>query len=137
MVETVANWVADTFLTSPLCEPARNRFGVQAGNTIIDLNRVIGQSYLLIVSNQNYYEGLAVSDLLDHEPGQLPGIGQNGVAEFDAKSPSQQRDAAPRARANRGAGQGTNDTGALLGAHGVLDIGHKRAQTPSSAAAAA
>ncbi len=40
-LETVANYVADTFLTSHLCADARNQFGIPEGNTIVNLDEVI------------------------------------------------------------------------------------------------
>jgi hypothetical protein len=77
--ETVANWVADTYLTSSLCEGARTRFGVQPGATIIDLNRVISQSYLLIVSNQNYYEAWPFLTYLTTNLDNYPGLGRTAL----------------------------------------------------------
>jgi hypothetical protein len=77
--ETVGNWVADTYLTSPYCESARTRFGVKAGDTIIDLNKVIGQSHMLIVSNQNYYEAWPFLTYLSNNPDNYPGLGRMAI----------------------------------------------------------
>ncbi|MGC4088630.1 MAG: DUF6055 domain-containing protein [Polyangiaceae bacterium] len=74
--ETVANWVADTYLTSTYCDAARKKFNIAAGATIIDLNRVIGESYLLIVSTQNYYEAWPFLTYLTSNPDGYPGLGK-------------------------------------------------------------
>jgi hypothetical protein len=126
--ETVANWVADTYLTSPLCEAARNRYGVQAGNTIIDLNRVISQAHLLIVSNQNYYEAWPFLTYLTTNPDNYPGLGRNALTNLMRTHPRNnetplhvlERVAAPV------------KVQAILGRYwarmAYLDIGHARAQ---------
>lgn len=74
--ETVANWVADTYLTSSHCEAARVAHGVAKGRTVIDLNKVIGQSNMLIVSNQNYYEAWPFLTYLTTNPDGYPGLGR-------------------------------------------------------------
>jgi hypothetical protein len=80
--ETVANWTADTYLTSDYCKDARERFGVQAGRTLINLERVIGESYLLIVSDQNYYEAWPFLTYLTNNPDNYPGLGRTAVPEM-------------------------------------------------------
>jgi hypothetical protein len=85
--ETMANWVADSYLTSPYCEPARNRSGIAEGTTIIDLDRVIGQSYLLIVSTQNYYEAWPFLTYLTNNPDAYPGLGKMAVADLMRQHP--------------------------------------------------
>ena len=80
--ETVANWITDTYLTSSYCEDARNRFGIATGNTIIDLDRVIGQSYLLIVSTQNYYEAWPFLTYLTENPDNYPGLGRMAIQDL-------------------------------------------------------
>lgn len=58
--ETVANWVADTYKTSPLCSDARSKFGQSTSATEIDLNKIIGSSFQVLVDGSsgsgNYYE---------------------------------------------------------------------------------
>jgi hypothetical protein len=83
--ETMANWVADTYMTSSYCEAARTRGGVTAGNTLIDLNKVIGQSYLLIVSTQNYYEAWPFLTYLTMNPDNYAGLGKLAVQDLMRK----------------------------------------------------
>ncbi|KAJ4303263.1 hypothetical protein N0V90_002156 [Kalmusia sp. IMI 367209] len=55
--ETVANWVADTYKTSPLCATARSKYGQSTSATEINLSTIIGNSYLVLVDGAaNYYE---------------------------------------------------------------------------------
>jgi len=126
--ETVANWVADTFLTSPLCEGARTRFGVQAGATIIDLNRVIGQSYLLIVSDQNYYEAWPFLTYLTNNPDTFPGLGRTALPNLMRNHP--RNNETPLHVLERVAAPVKVQT--ILGRYwarmAYLDIGHKKAQ---------
>lgn len=77
--ETVANYVAETFNTSPLCAPARQRTGVPAGGTMIDLNKVIGQSQMMLVSNQNHYEAWPFLTYLTTNLDKYPGLGKNAL----------------------------------------------------------
>lgn len=77
--ETIANWVADTFITSSYCAPARQQLSIAPGNTIIDLNKVIGQSHMMLVSNQNHYEAWPFFTYLTSNPEGYPGLGKNAV----------------------------------------------------------
>lgn len=84
--ETVANFVADTYMTSPLCEEARNRFGQPEGQTIIELNRVIGDSYQVIVDGSagtgNYYQAWPLLTYLTNNPDGYAGLGPTALREM-------------------------------------------------------
>ena len=80
--ETVANWVADTYLNSPYYEDVQKRYGLAAPSTIIDLNKVIGQSNMMIVSDQNYYEAWPFLTYLTSNPDKFPGLGKNAVRDM-------------------------------------------------------
>lgn len=80
--ETVANWVADTYLNSSYYEEVRQRFGLGAGGTIIDLNTVIGQSYLTICHNQNYYQAWPFLTYLTNNQDNYPGLGKMAVPDL-------------------------------------------------------
>lgn len=58
--ETVANWVADTYKTSPLCAAARSQYSQPEGSTEINLSKIIGNSFQVLVDGTagsgNYYE---------------------------------------------------------------------------------
>lgn len=83
--ETIANWVADTFVTSPFCADARKAFNIPTGRSIIDLNKVIGQSNMMLVSNQNHYEAWPFFTYLTNNPDNFPGLGKNTILEMFRK----------------------------------------------------
>jgi hypothetical protein len=126
--ETVANWVADTYLTSTYCEAAREHFGVQAGRTIINLDRVIGDSHLLIVSDQNYYEAWPFLTYLTNNPDGYPGLGRMAIPEMMRNHPGNNE--TPLHVLERVAKPITAQT--ILGRYwarmAYLDIGHPGAQ---------
>jgi hypothetical protein len=73
--ESVANFVADTFITSPICEPARSQFGVASGASLIELNTTIGNAQWAICMNQNYYQAWPFLTYLTNNPDNYPGLG--------------------------------------------------------------
>ncbi|GAB1315416.1 hypothetical protein MFIFM68171_05626 [Madurella fahalii] len=77
--ETIAQWVADTYLTDPVCDPARRRANLAPGNTLFVPRKVIGDSYLPIVDGSrgtgNYYEAWPFFTFLVHNPDNYPGMG--------------------------------------------------------------
>ena len=77
--ETVANFVADTFMTSPLCAPARDAHDISEGNTIIDLNKVISSAHQVIVDGSagsgNYYQAWPFLTYLTNNPDGYAGLG--------------------------------------------------------------
>jgi Family of unknown function (DUF6055) len=87
--ETVANWVAYSFLTSPYCQDARTAFGVDEATTIIDqmhtLDTVYGQSYTVICNDQNYYRAWPFLTYLTNNPDNYPGLGKMAVADLMRK----------------------------------------------------
>lgn len=74
--ESVANFVADTFITSSYCDGARRAFGIASGRTIIDLRTVIGNSQWTICMNQNYYQAWPFFAYLTYNPDGYPGLGR-------------------------------------------------------------
>lgn len=87
--ETVANFVADTHMTSPLCEAARARFGVPEGKTIIELDKVIGDSYQVIVDGSsgsgNNYQAWPFLTYLTNNPDNYAGLGSTGLRDMFRK----------------------------------------------------
>jgi hypothetical protein len=87
--ETVAQWFADTYKTSPLCEEARTKFGQSATDTMIDVNKVIGESFQVIVDGSsgsgNYYEAWPFLSYLTYNPDKFAGFGTNTVRESFAQ----------------------------------------------------
>jgi hypothetical protein len=74
--EAVANFVSDTFHTSPICEKARADHGIATGRTIIDLNANISNSFNVIVMNGNHYEAWPFLAYLTYNPDNYAGLGK-------------------------------------------------------------
>lgn len=77
--ESVANFVAFTFLTSTYCENARNKFGIKAPSTVVDqetLTKVYNNSNTVILYNQNHYQAWPIWTYLSNNPDNYPGIGR-------------------------------------------------------------
>ena len=87
--ETIANWVAYTYLSSPYCDDARNKFNVKGITTINDqmhtLQTVYGQSYSVICNDQNYYQAWPIFTYLTNNPDNYPGLGKNAVQDLMRK----------------------------------------------------
>lgn len=78
--ETVAQFVADTYITSPVCAAARARYGqAERDETMIDLGKVIGDSYQVIVDGTkntgNYYQAWPFLVYLFNNPDNYTGLG--------------------------------------------------------------
>lgn len=74
--ESVANFVSDSFQTSPFCAKARTDHGIATGRTIIDLDANITNSFQIIVMNGNHYEAWPFLAYLTYNPDNYPGLGQ-------------------------------------------------------------
>ncbi|KAK1985314.1 hypothetical protein LZ30DRAFT_686290 [Colletotrichum cereale] len=77
--ETVANWVADTYTTSTLCADARTKHNSPEGRTMFDANKVIGDSFQVIVDGTvgsgNYYQAWPFLTYLTNNPDNIAGLG--------------------------------------------------------------
>jgi len=74
--ESVANFVSDTFQTSPFCAKARTDHQIATGRTIIDLNATISNSFNIIVVSGNQYEAWPFLAYLTYNPDNYPGLGR-------------------------------------------------------------
>ncbi|CAG8887375.1 unnamed protein product [Penicillium nalgiovense] len=92
--EPLANWFADTWMTSDLCASAREKYSQQAGDSMIELQKVIGDSYQVIVDGSvdsgNYYQSWPILTYLTNNPDNFTGLGQDAVLrlnlEYEVKS---------------------------------------------------
>ncbi|KAI2617923.1 hypothetical protein GGS26DRAFT_393535 [Hypomontagnella submonticulosa] len=77
--ETVANFVADTFITSSICADSRARYGQSSGDTLMNLKKVIGDSFQVIVDGSrgtgNYYEAWPFLTYITNNPDNYVGLG--------------------------------------------------------------
>ncbi|KAI0173064.1 hypothetical protein GGR52DRAFT_541766 [Hypoxylon sp. FL1284] len=81
--ETVANFVADTFITSDICAESRQEYSQPSGDTLANLNKVIGDSFQVIVDGStgtgNYYEAWPFLSYIANNPDNYAGL---GIANF-------------------------------------------------------
>ncbi|KAF7592246.1 hypothetical protein BBP40_000447 [Aspergillus hancockii] len=84
--ETIAQWVADSFITSPLCASARSKHNQATGDTMIELNKVIGDSFQVIVDAStgtgNYYQAWPFFTYLTNNPDNYTGLGSDTVRQL-------------------------------------------------------
>ncbi|KAF6816274.1 dockerin type 1 [Colletotrichum plurivorum] len=88
--ETLANWVADTYLTSPLCASARSTAGQATPETSeIDVVKTIGDSFQVIVDGSagsgNYYQAWPFLTYLTNNPDNLAGLGRDAVRQLQVR----------------------------------------------------
>jgi hypothetical protein len=84
--ETVANFVADTYMTSPICADARSEFGIEEGDTVIELNKVINDAHQVIVDGSsgsgNYYQAWPFLTYLTNNPDGYTGLGATALRDM-------------------------------------------------------
>ncbi|KAI6082540.1 hypothetical protein F4821DRAFT_281743 [Hypoxylon rubiginosum] len=77
--ETVANFVADTFITSDVCAASRAKYNQPSGDTLMNLNKVISDSFQIIVDGSsgtgNYYEAWPFLTYITNNPDNIAGLG--------------------------------------------------------------
>ena len=130
--ETVANFVADTYMTSPLCTDARKAHGVSEGRTVIDLGKVIGDSHQVIVDasrgSGNYYQAWPFLTYLTNNPDGYEGLGTTVLRDMFRNHNG--RNETPLHVLERLAAPVTVQTivGRYWARMAYLDIGHQQAQ---------
>ncbi|KAI1099793.1 hypothetical protein F4804DRAFT_320852 [Jackrogersella minutella] len=79
--ETTANFVADTFITSSICADSRARYSQASGDTLMNLKKVIGDSFQVIVDGSsgtgNYYEAFPFLTYITNNPDNYDGLGMS------------------------------------------------------------
>jgi hypothetical protein len=77
--EAMANFVADTFLTSSICANARAAHNLAQGSTMIALDTVISNSHFTLCMNQNYYQAWPFFVYLTSNPDHYAGLGLSAI----------------------------------------------------------
>jgi hypothetical protein len=84
--ETFANWFADTYKTSDLCAASRSQYGQPTGNTEIELQKVISDSFQVLVDGSvdtgNYYQAWPFFTYLTSNPDGISGLGQDTLRQL-------------------------------------------------------
>ncbi|KAF2441481.1 hypothetical protein P171DRAFT_523477 [Karstenula rhodostoma CBS 690.94] len=80
--ETIANFIADTYISTPLCTSAKTASNLPStpGASIIDLKKVIGNSFQVLVDGTsgtgNYYQAWPFLSYITANPDAYPGLGK-------------------------------------------------------------
>lgn len=77
--EAVANFVADTFMTSPYCANARTKHGITTSRSVLEPDTVISKSYMILCVNGNQYDAWPFLAYLTNNPDNYPGLGRMAV----------------------------------------------------------
>jgi hypothetical protein len=130
--ETVANFVADTYMTSPICAPAREKHNVSEGETIIDLRKVLGDSHQVLVDGSqgsgNYYQAWPFLTYLTNNPDGYAGLGKTALREM-FREHNQQNETPLHVLERVAQGTKVQQIVGRYWAHmAYVDIGHKQAQ---------
>lgn len=87
--EPVAEYFADTYMTSPWCAPARQKYGFKEGPTKMDLNRIVGSAHQILVDGSkvtgNYYQSWPFLAYLTYNPDNINGLGKTAVRDMFRK----------------------------------------------------
>lgn len=82
--EPIANFIADTYSATPVCNAARAAHGLPGteGDSVIELQKVIGDSHQVIVDgtpdgSANYYQSWPFIAYLTNNPDNYPGLGND------------------------------------------------------------
>jgi hypothetical protein len=130
--EPVANFVADTFMTSPFCAAAREQHNIAEGGTIIELRKVLGDSHQVLVDGSqgsgNYYQSWPFLAYLTYNPDGYAGLGKTALRDMFREHNGQNE--TPFHVLERVAKPTTVQ--AIVGRYwarmAYVDIGHKQAQ---------
>jgi Family of unknown function (DUF6055) len=87
--EPVAEYFADTYMTSPWCAPARQKYGFKEGPTKMDLSRIIGGAHQILVDGSkgtgNYYQSWTFLAYLTYNPDNISGLGKTAIRDMFRK----------------------------------------------------
>ncbi|KAH6641058.1 hypothetical protein F5144DRAFT_121142 [Chaetomium tenue] len=98
--EAVANWVADTYLTSDLCAASRAKHNQPIGETVFHIYRTVGDSHLTIVDATNmqignHYDAWPFFHYLVLNPDNWHGLGRDAMLTLIRSTPAGAPDETP------------------------------------------
>jgi hypothetical protein len=130
--EAQANWFADTYMTSSLCEKARAKYNQPEGRTIIEFSKVIGSSHQVILDGSantgNYYQAWPLLTYCTNNPDNYPGLGKDTMREMFRKYKKGSNETPLHALERVAAGTKLQKIVAKYWARmAYVDIGHKQA----------
>ncbi|KAM7198408.1 hypothetical protein V8F20_006169 [Naviculisporaceae sp. PSN 640] len=136
--ETIANFVADTWLTHSACSSAKAKYSQpNNGNTLIDLPKVIGDSHQVIVDGSkdtgNYYQAWPFLTYMFNNPDNFTGLGRdifpNVWMKYNKNSNETPLHVLDRLVQSSGSGKKIQEVvGRYWARMAFVDIGHPKAQ---------
>ncbi|KAL2674201.1 hypothetical protein Neosp_012651 [[Neocosmospora] mangrovei] len=130
--ETVANWVAETYRTSDICAPARAKVGRSAAASIIEVKKLIGDSFQVIVDGSsgtgNYYQAWPFLTYLTNNPDNIPGLGRDVMRELMVQYKKDSNETPLHTLARVARGKAGSIVGSYWARMAYVDIGHAPAQ---------
>ncbi|KAF2736473.1 hypothetical protein EJ04DRAFT_433107, partial [Polyplosphaeria fusca] len=140
--ETIANFIADTYIATPVCTSAKQSAGVSTalGDSLIELKKVIGDSYQVIVDGSsgtgNYYQAWPFLVYITNNPDAYPGLGkevlQNMIRKYSLNSNETPLHSLARLLGNTSGGGGVTVQQVVArywARMAYVDIGHAKART--------
>lgn len=135
--EPIANFIADTYISTPTCNAARAAHGLDAteGDSIIALQKVVGDAHQVLVDgtpdSANYYESWPFLAYLTNNPDNLPGLGNDTllrmIREYELASNETPLHTLSRLLANAGNTTVQAAVGRYWAHMAFVDIGHAKA----------
>lgn len=89
--ETIANFIADLYIATPLCTNAKSSVGLSTtqGDSLIELKKVIGDSFQVIVDGTsgsgNYYQAWPFLSYITNNPDAYTGLGKTVLLDMIRK----------------------------------------------------
>ncbi|KAF2710598.1 hypothetical protein K504DRAFT_481632 [Pleomassaria siparia CBS 279.74] len=87
--ETIANFIADSYIATPLCEKAKTAAGLAGGDSLIELDKVIGDSHQVIVDatadTGNNYQAWPFLSYITNNPDSYTGLGKSALLDMIRK----------------------------------------------------
>ncbi|KAJ4357629.1 uncharacterized protein N0V89_002205 [Didymosphaeria variabile] len=133
--ETIANFVADLYISTPLCVAAKASAGLPAqGDSIIELKKIIGDSFQVLVDGTsgsgNYYQAWPFLSYITNNPDAYPGLGKTILLDMIRKYQLGSNET-PLHTLSRLLGSGGVNMQKVVGRYwarmAYVDIGHQKA----------
>ncbi|KAF2690888.1 hypothetical protein K458DRAFT_426307 [Lentithecium fluviatile CBS 122367] len=132
--EPIANFIADLYVATPTCEKAKSAAGLSTnGNTDINLQKVIGDSYQVIVDGMgdtaNYYQSWPFLSYITNNPDNYSGLGKSILLDMIRKYKINSNDTPLHSLSNLLSGDVTIQkvVGRYWARMAFVDIGHAKA----------
>ncbi|ORY08954.1 hypothetical protein BCR34DRAFT_589680 [Clohesyomyces aquaticus] len=81
--ETIANFIADTYISTPACSAQKSKSNLPSGDSLIELKETISNSYKVLVDGTsgtgNYYQAWPFLAYITNNPDNVSGLGSQAL----------------------------------------------------------